>query len=193
MLHIGHTTQYGEHTLRCSRIAESPRCHAALWCFAFQLCSQILGQVGQSSAQQGFHDDGRDMAFLQFLIQVTGIHITVVYLVGIVPVQIVQLYLHKVPVVLLIHGQYLVEYLLKTMEREAKMTDASRLALFHQIVHHTVIHIATVKLVHAATDGVQQIVVDIVHLQVLQRVLIHLDTRLPTLCRGVEVRQFGSH
>ena len=79
------------------------------------------------------------------------------------------------------------------MKRESKVADATSLTLLHQIVHHAVVYIAAVKLVHTTTDGMQQVVVDIVDLQLLQRVLVHADAGFTALCGGVEVRQFGSH
>ena len=39
----------------------------------------------------------------------------------------------------------------------------------------------------------QQIIVDIVYLQALHRVVIHLNGRFERPCGGVEIRQFGSH
>ena len=121
------------------------------------------------------------MVFLQLSVQITGIHITVINLVGIVPVQVVQLYLYEVPVIFVVHGKYLVKYRFLTMEGETKVADASCLTLFHQEVHHAVINITTIKLIHASTNSMQQIVVDIVYLQFLQGFLVHADTCLTCL------------
>ena len=76
--------------------------------------------------------------------------------------------------VLLVEGQHLVEHFLLTVERESQVTNAACLALLQQIVHYAIIHIAPVKLLHAATYGMQQIVVDVINLQLLHRVVVHL-------------------
>ena len=124
---------------------------------------------------------------MKFGIEVTGIDIVTADLVGIVPVQIVQLYLHEVPMIFLIEGQHLVEHRLLTMERETEVTYAACLTLFHQIIHHAVLDIAADKLIITASNGMQQIVVDIVYLQLLQRVMIHLDGLLPLPVVAVKV------
>ena len=46
----------------------------------------ILGYIREAAAQQGFHDDSRDVAFGKLGIQVLGIGIAGVYLFGIFPI-----------------------------------------------------------------------------------------------------------
>ena len=152
-----------------------------------QLSHQILWQVSQTTTQQRFHDDSRDATLLEFVIEVAGIDIVLADLVGIIPVQVVQLYLHEVPVVFVLQGEHLIKHRLLTMERETEVTDTTSLTLLHQKVHDTVVHITAIELVHTTTDGVQQIVVDIVHLQLLHRVLVHLDGLLSFPIVAVEV------
>ena len=92
------------------------------------------------------------------------------------PVDIVQLDLDKIPVHLLVHGQDLVEDLLRPVEREAQVADAARLTLLHQVVDHPVLDVAGTEGLDAPiADRVQQVIVEIIGLQVLEGVLIHRD------------------
>ena len=193
VFHIGHAAEHGEHTFGRAGIAESPRGHATLRVLALQFGGEILWQVSQTATQQGLHDDGRNAALLEFGIQVAGIDVAAVDLVGIVPVKVVQLYLYEVPMVFVVHGQHLVEDILVAVEREPEVSDAARLALFHQEVHHAIVDIAAVELVHATANGVQQVVVDVVDLQLFHGVVIHRHAGLATLRRGMEVRQLGGY
>ena len=125
MFHIGHTGKHGKYTFWRTGIAESPGSNTPLWGMTLQFGSQILGQISQTASQQGFHNHSRDASFLQFGIEITGIDIVLAYLVSIVPIKIVQFYLHKVPMVLLMQGNHLVEHFLLSVEREAEVADAA--------------------------------------------------------------------
>ena len=63
---------------------------------------------------------------------------------------------------------YLIEHRLLAVERETEVTDTTRLALLHQIVHNAIIDVTAIELVHSAANSVQQVIVEIVHLQFLQ-------------------------
>ena len=85
------------------------------------------------------------------------------------PVDIVQLDLDKIPVHLLVHGQDLVEDLLRPVEREAQVADAARLTLLHQVVDHPVLDVAGPEGLDApVADRVQQVIVEIIGLQILE-------------------------
>ena len=108
------------------------------------------------------------------------------------PVHVVHLYLDKVEVIFVLKGNHLVEFRLAAMEREAKLADASGLALFKDEVHHTVVLVALLEgLVAAAADGMHQIVVKIICLHLLEGVMIHLLRCL--LGENPEVGQFGGN
>ena len=93
--------------------------------------------------------------------------------------------------ILVDHGQDLVEHLFLTMKREAQVANATCLAFGHEEFEHAVVHIALAELLHAATNGVEQVVVDIVYLQLLERVVVHLHG---TFARSVaEVGQLGGY
>ena len=158
-----------------------------------QLCHQILRQIGQTPSKQGFHNHSRDAPLLQLGIEIAGINIVLTDLIGIVPVEIVQLYLYKVPVVLVMQRNDLIEHRLFAVERETEVTDTTRLALLHQIVHNAIIDVTAIEFVHSAANSVQQVIVEIVHLQFLQRVLIHLNGFLPLPIIAVEVGEFRGY
>ena len=130
---------------------------------------------------------------MEFFIKVAGIYIILAYLVGIVPIQIVQFYLYKIPLVFVCQGKHLVKYCLFTMERETQVTDSANLALLHQIINNAIVDIATLKLIHTSTNGVKQIVIDIVNLQLLHRVLIHFDSLVTLPIVTIKVREFGGY
>ena len=156
VLHIAHSAQYAEHVVRCSGKSESPACHALLRLSCLHLCYDRIGHVGESAAQEGFHDDGRNAALLQFAIEIHGIRVQLVDFVGIVPVQIVQ---HEIPMILafVVPFQGQVEHLDIAMIGETEVADASFLLLFYQPVEDSVVNISAVEILHAVvtrTDGV---------------------------------------
>ena len=116
MLHIGHTTKHGEHAFIRTCIAESPRSHTLRGVELLHLIHQILWQISQATTQKGLHDDSRNATFLEFLIKIAGIDVTIAHLISEVPVQIVKLNLNKIPVILIVQGQHLVEHTLHSVE-----------------------------------------------------------------------------
>ena len=109
VLHIGHTAENGQDAFGSACIAEGPGGNAPLGVVLLQLRHQVLGQLDQTATQQRFHDDGRNTAFLQLCIQVAGVGVVLVDFVGIVPVEVVQLYLHEIPLVFIVVLQEPVE------------------------------------------------------------------------------------
>ena len=51
------------------------------------------------------------MTLLQLRIEVVGIGVAGIYLLGMLPVEVVELYLHEVPLILIVLGEEVVEYL----------------------------------------------------------------------------------
>ena len=71
--------------------------------------------------------------------------------------------------ILIVHGQQIVEHLNVAVIGKSKVTDAAGLALLDQPIEDAVVLKATLEVLHAAhADAMEQIVVDIVHLQFLQ-------------------------
>ena len=194
MFHARHAAQHGQHAWETAGEAEGPGSHAPFGLALLQTGHDAVGHVRQTSAQQGFHDDGRDIPLGQFVVQVFSVRIARVDLFGILPVQVVQLNLYEVPFIIVVARQQVVEHPDVTVVRETQVADASCPALFQQKLQNAVVHIARLKLFHAVVAhayAVQQQVVDIVCLQLLQRVLVHGDGALPCPSAGREIGQLG--
>ena len=69
---------------------------------------------------------------------------------------------------------HLIEHLFLSMERETEVTDATCLSFLLQEIHDTIVNISAIELLHSTTNGMQQIIVNIVDLQFLHRVEVHL-------------------
>ena len=129
---------------------------------------------------------------VQFLIQIGRIGVAPA--VGVVPVHIIHLYLDEVKMVFpaVVQADELVELRRTAVEREAQVADAARLPLLVQELHHPVLHVALAEGFHAAAaDGVQEIVVEVVRLELHKGVLIHFYGRLRSLI--VEVGELGGN
>ena len=59
------------------------------------------------------------------------------------------------------------------------MADASGLALLYEEIQHAVVDVSFTEVLHAAAYGVQQVVVDVVRLQVDERLAVHFHGELP--------------
>ena len=172
MFHICHSAQNGQHHLRRTCKTESPRCHAVFRFTTLQTFHHMLRNIRQASAKQRFHYNCRDIAFLKFAIKIFSIYIVALCMT---PVYIVHLYLHKIPVHLVVHGQNFIEHIYRTVERESQTTYSAGLALFHQIIDHAVVDISVLEHVDTAvSDRMQQIKINIVYLKFLERLLIHV-------------------
>ncbi len=110
-----------------------------------------------------------------------GIDVLGLYLVGIAPVDIVHLYLRKIPMIFVMKSHHLVELILSAMERPTQVADTSSLAFLHEEIKDTVVDEALLKvtlaILHAA-KGMEQVIIDVVYLQFLERLAIHLDAGL---------------
>ena len=105
------------------------------------------------------------------------------------PIDVVQFNLHEVPVVFVVVVDEPVEDLHISVIREAKVADAPCLTLTDEEVEQPVVDEARTELIHAATpDRVQQIVVDVVHLQALEGILVHFLRFLEALHVSALVR-----
>ena len=70
--------------------------------------------------------------------------------------------------VLVVLRKQMVEHGNVAVVREAQVLDASGFALLHQEVEHAIVHVAGVQRVHSThAYAVQQVVVDVAHLQFL--------------------------
>ena len=194
MLHVGHSTEYGEHALRCSCISECPRGHSLLGVACLEVAHEELRQFRQSAAEQRLHDDGRYAPLLQFGIEVTGVGVAAVDFVGEVPVEIIEFDLNEIPLVFVVVLEQMVEDGYGAVIGESEIAYASGLPLFQEEVEHAVVDVSVVEFLDAASsDGVEKIVVDVIYLQFLHGVAVHLDGLLALPSGGVEVGKFRCH
>ena len=106
-----------------------------------------------------------------------------------VPVDVVHLDLAEIEMVFLVQFHQLHESLFVSVEREAEFADVAQPAFLHQEIHHPVV-------AEAAVEGgfvgqrVQQVVVNVVRAEILQRVPVHLDRQFVGRNRA-DVRQLG--
>ena len=113
----------------------------------------MVWHFGQTSAEQWFHNDNGDAALLEFFVEVLA-RASLVFLI--VPVNIVCLNLHEVPVIFVVMCQSPVEDSHIPMEGEAEVADASCLTLLHEPVKEAVVEVALMYWSHAtAADAVQ--------------------------------------
>ena len=109
------------------------------------------------------------------------------------PVQVIQLDLHEVPLELVMTRQQIVEHPDIPMIRKTQVADASGLALFQEEIHHPVVEETGIEQPHAVAPahGMQQVIVDAVHLHFLERLAIHGNGILAREVR--EIGKLGSH
>ena len=175
-IHVGHAAQSAQDARVGAAEAESPGRDRLVGLALLHLLGDGIRDVGQTTAQQGFHDDDRDAALVQFFIEIGSIGISPA--VGMVPVDEVHCNLDEVPVVspAVVQGDEFVEFSGCAMEGESQIADASCFLLLDEEFHHPVLHVALFESRDAATaDGVQEIIVEIVRLQLLEGILVHPD------------------
>ena len=83
------------------------------------------------------------------------------------PVKEVHLNLAEVPVILLLMVEQPVKITDVTMIGESQVLDTTCLTLLHQEIEDAVIEETTLERIHASTNAMQQVVVDMVDLQAL--------------------------
>ena len=174
VLHVGHARQGAHHARETAHVAEGPGGDGALGLPRLELVAQLRGDLRQGAAAQRLHDHDGNLPFVQLGVEVVGAGVASA---GMLPVHVVHLDLHEVPVVLLVQGHHVVEALLVAVEGETEVADAARLALLHEEVHDAAVLEAVLEIL-AVTDGVQQVVVDVVGLEDLQRAAVHLHAVL---------------
>ena len=148
----------------------------------------------EASAEERLHDHGGNRALVKELVERLGVDVARVDLLRVVPVHPVELYLHEVPVDLLVHREGVAEHRLVAVEREPQVADAPGLAFLEQEIEHTVVDEAAVEHLHrvlaAAADRMEQVEVDVVGVQEAQGRLVHFPGRLMRPRLGVEVGEF---
>ena len=90
------------------------------------------------------------MTLLQLRIEVVGIGVEGIYLLGMLPVEVVELYLHEVPLILIVLGEEVVEYLDVTVIGETEVAYATCRTLLNEEVEDAIIDITSVEVVHTS-------------------------------------------
>ena len=149
----------------------------------------MSGHIREAPSQQRLHNDRRNIALHQFIIQIIRIHIASR---SMFPIHIIKLYLYKIPFHLIMQGQRIIICIYRTMKRESQITDTPCLPFLQQKFHHSIINIPCFESLCSATaDGVEQIVINIIRLQILERLAIHSNGILTAII--AEIRQLGSN
>ena len=177
MLHLIHAAEHSEYARFATHPTERPACDGVIGTQFLEAVDMSLGHLAQCATTERLHDDGLDIVLCQLVVEVLGISVTPSFFSqrGMAPVEEVHLYLHEVPVILIIMLDEPVKDLDIAVIGESQVTDSPSLALLEQEVEHTVIQKARTEVLHTlATHTMEQIVIDVVNLQLLERVVIHL-------------------
>ena len=154
----------------------------------------MVVHVRQPAAQQRLHDDGRNTPFFEFTVKIFGVGIPIVDFFGVFPVDVIELDLHEIPFDLIVPRKQVIEDLDIAVIRESQVSDTSRFAFGNEKIEHPVIEIASFQRLHTAhTDAVKQQVVEIIDLQLLERIAVHRQRSFPAPSRRSKVRQFGGN
>ena len=173
MLHVDHAAENRENPRVRANVPESPGCKRRLSISLLQSSGYVFRRIRQPATLQRLHDYDRDVPLVQLFVKIFCIHVPLS--VSMLPVIVIHLNLHEIIMVRVGKSEQGVELRLVAMERESQLAYSACLSLFHQEIHHSVIHVADVESIHSASsDGVEEIEIDVVGLQVLEGVLIHL-------------------
>ena len=143
------------------------------------------------------------MAFLEFTEEIFCIGVAGIDFAGMLPVHIVELNLYEVPMVFsgIVQAEQIVNHLDIAVVRPSQVADAALSLLLHAPVEHTVVEEPCVEGFHAVevvalqvagrhADAVKQIIVDMVGLQLLERIFEHGYAGFVAPGFGSKVREF---
>ena len=185
VLHVGHAAQGGKDARMGADEPECPGGDGCVRIALFELGCDVLRDIAEPAAKERFHDRDRQFQAVQLLVEVFCIDIA--YAVCVAPVHVVHFDLDEIPVVLLMGLEQFVKFRLAAVEGESHLADAARLTFLEQEIHHAVFDIALAEGPDtAAADRVHQVVVEIIGLQLIERVVIHL-----LRCSGRSVSEIG--
>ena len=75
---------------------------------------------------------------------------------------------------MVVHRQHFIKDIYCSMERETQITDTSGFTFFNQVIQHSVVDITSTEGFNTTiSNRVQQIIINIIGLQVLERLLVH--------------------
>lgn len=186
VFHVGHTAERAHDIGERSEETECPRSGTLGRTTLLQMVDDIGWELDETSAQEWFHDDGWNVALLELVVLMLDSLV--------VPVGIVHLDLNEVPMIaaLVVPGHHLVKHFEASVIGKSEIADTSCLLLFDEPVENAVIHISAIEVLHTtASNAMEQQIIDIIRLQVAERVVKHLLACLACLCLGSEVGELG--
>ena len=142
--------------------------------------------VGEAASEERLHDHDGDSALVQFGVEV--VRIDVADPVGMGPVHVVHLDLDEVPDHLagVVQFHEVVELMLGAVEGESEVPDPARFLFLAQEVDHAVLYVALLEgLLAAPSDGMEEVVVEIIGLELLEGVPVHPEGGLHRLVSEV--------
>ena len=108
----------------------------------FQHIRKNVRKFRQTTAEQRFHDDCGDVQVGQAFVEIIGVDVVLVDIVCMLPVDVVHLNLHEVPVIFVMIVEEPFDDALVAVERESEVTDAAGFALFLHKVDGSVVDVA---------------------------------------------------
>ena len=132
--HLGHSAQYGKYRREPAQIPEGPGCDAPVRLLFLEPESKMLWQGSQCAPSDRFHNHHGNISCHEFGIKVTCL---CVFRSRILPIEIIHLYLHKIPVVSVVQRHHLVKAALVSVKGEPQVSDMSRLAFCKQKIHNS--------------------------------------------------------
>ena len=178
-VHAGHAAEDAENPGVGADEAERPGGSGLVGFPLLEIIRDVGRDIREPSAEERLHHDDRNLPLVQFRVEVVGIHVPLP--VRVFPVDIVHFNLAEIPDDLpaVIEFHELVEGILVAVEGESEVPDPSLFLLSAQEFEHSVFDIPLVEgLDAAAADRMEKVIVEIVRLEVLEGVFVHLERGL---------------
>ena len=185
-----HAGEDGHHLRMGAAEAERPLCERRLRVEGGEFLRERVVVAREAAAEQRLHDDDGDVELRERLVEVLGVEVARVHLLRVAPVDVVHLDLHEVPLVRAVALDAPLERLGVAVVGEAEAADAALCAQLGAPVQGAVFEVAPGERLEAAVaNGVEEVVVDVVRLEELERVLEHLLAGRERILLGREVRE----
>ena len=176
MLLIDHSAQNRQDSRVGTHEPERPGSQRRIRVPLLEPVHDAFGRIGETASLKRLHNHNRDLPLVQFVVQVLGIDIALA--VGVLPVEVVHLDLDEVPVVLVVKFQKFIELLLITVEGKPELADLAFFPVCLKQIHHPVVHEPVIESLKAsASEGVKQVVVQIVRLKIPERIVVQFQGR----------------
>ena len=187
MFLVGHATEHGQHTRMMSCKTESPRSHAIFRTALLETSYQMVCHLRKTTTQQWFHDVHRNISLGQLIVKIFGMIVARCM----TPIHIIKLNHGKIP--FHIHRQDIIKNLYISVERPTEVSNSACFAFLQEEIQQAIVDEAFLKGINAlaTTNGMEKIIVNVIHLKVLHGVSIHLYRALEV--RYTRIRHLGSN